>query len=107
MVGTGEGLPRPAPGDLPWHLKTNWDKRILTRNSRDIAAFREYLEFTGKLTLDLTLFDMEKRETVILHLPYTHRWHVKYRNRTLARFYKFNEWWLEQGRPPLDRKSVV
>ena len=71
VVGTGEGSPRPAPapGDLPWHLKTNWDKRMLTRNSRDIAAFREYLEFTGKLTLDLTLYDMEKRETVVLHLP--------------------------------------
>ena len=41
----------------------------MSRNSRDIAAFREYLEFTGKLTLDLTLYDMEKRETVILHLP--------------------------------------
>jgi len=101
VAGTGEGLPRPAPGDLPWHLKTNWDKRRMSRDSRDIAMFREYLEFTGKLTLDLTLYDMEKRETVVLHLPYTHRWHVKYRNRTLARFYKFNEWWISQGRPPL------
>ena len=101
VVGTGEGLPRPAPGDLPWHLKTNWDKRDLGRNSRDIAMFREYLELTGKLTLDLTLYDMEKRETVVLHLPYMHRWNPQYRNQTLARFYKFNEWWLEQGRPPL------
>ncbi len=94
------GSPR-TRATSPWHLKTNCYKLRMSRNSRDIAMFRDYLEFTGKLTIDLTLYDMEKRETVILHLPYTHRWHAKYRNRTLARFYKFNEWWLEQGRPPL------
>ena len=71
--GDGRGLAPPAPGSLCPHLKTNSDKLRMSRNSRDIAAFREYLELTGKLTIDLTLFDMEKRETVILHLPYTHR----------------------------------
>lgn len=101
-VGDGRGLAPPGPLDRPSrHLKTKWDKRDLGRNSRDIAAFREYLELTGKLTLDLTLYDMEKHETVVLHLPYMHRWNPQYRNQTLARFYKFNEWWLEQGRPPL------
>lgn len=53
------------------------------------------------MSLDLTLYDMQKMETVNLHLPYMHRWHPQYRNRTLAKFYKFNQWWDDQGKPPL------
>jgi len=90
-----------GPGQSPWHLKTNCYNFDLWRNRRTEQAFREYLDFTSRVTLDLTLFDMQTREQVVLHLPYTHRWHETYRNRTLARFYKFNEWWEEQGRPPL------
>lgn len=66
-----------------------------------VRGFTEYLQSTSAMTLDLTLYDMKEMKVVKFHLPYMHRWCQKYRNRTLAKFYKFNSWWEEQGRPPL------
>ena len=85
----------------PWHLKTNCHNPRMLSDWRTELEFKQYLKSTSQMTIDLKLYDMQKMEIVYLHLPYTHRWHEKYRNRTLARFYKFNDWWELQGKPPL------
>ena len=84
-----------------WHLKTKCDKGGYRRKGPKVKEFKEYLKATSKLTLELHLFDTHtgKREKVLL--PYMHRWTPQYRDRTLAKFYKFNEWWKDQGRPPI------
>jgi hypothetical protein len=53
------------------------------------------------VTIDLHLYDKYTQKTVRVQLPYAHRWHPVYRNRTLAKFYKFNEWWKGAGSPPI------
>ena len=89
---------RSAPS---WHLNTKCDKGRNRRNRPKVKEFKEYLKTTSRLTLELHLFDTHtgKREKVLL--PYTHRWTPQYRDKTLAKFYKFNEWWKDQGRPPI------
>jgi len=85
----------------PWHLKTKCYNRANGTDCPDVAGFKAYLKNTADLTLNLALYDMQEMKKVEYSMPYTHRWHEKYRNRTLAKFYKFNQWWEEEGRPPL------
>ncbi len=89
---------RSAPS---WHLKTKCYKGGESRNRPKVREFREYLKFTSKVTIDLHLYDKYTQKTVRVQLPYAHRWHPVYRNRTLAKFYKFNEWWKGAGSPPI------
>ena len=99
--GVGAGGEAPAPRPPSWHLKTNCYKPGKCPDLPDVRGFTDYLKFTADLSLDLTLWDMEKLERVVIRVPYTHRWHPKYRNATLARFYKFNAWWESAGKPAL------
>lgn len=101
VQGGGGGAARPPQRILSRPLKTNCDNGGKDPNFLNVAGFRDYLDFTGKATIDLTLYDMKEMKVTVLHLPYMTRWCEKYRNRTLAKFYKFNQWWEEQGRPPL------
>lgn len=84
-----------------WHLNTKCDNGRNRRNRPKVKEFKEYLKATSRLTLELHLFDTHtgKREKFLL--PYMHRWTPQYRNKTLAKFYKFNEWWIAQDRPPI------
>lgn len=83
------------------HLNTKCDNGRNRRNRPKVKEFKEYLKATSRLTLELHLFDTHtgKREKFLL--PYMHRWTPQYRNKTLAKFYKFNEWWIAQDRPPI------
>ena len=91
----------PRSGCLSWHLNTKCDNGRNRRNRPKVKEFKEYLKTTSRLTLELHLFDTHtgKREKFLL--PYMHRWTPQYRNKTLAKFYKFNEWWIAQDRPPI------
>lgn len=91
----------------PWLLYTKCHGAGNCSNFETIRKFKEYIEFTEDLTLKFELKGISDGELLSVTIPYTHRWKEIYRNRTIARFYKFNDWWVNEGKPPLTMLTLT
>ena len=69
--------------------------------------FLEYVETTSKSSLKFEFLDTRTMARVIIDSPYVHRWTEIYRKRVLARFYKLQNWWVNEGKPPVTMLTLT